>query len=865
MRLLLASIANIMLILFQAPASLVSARPTEKTFGNLKDDDANPNVPIEDESYWNRLLQQTEGSIQSTPPTLAPTNVPITPPPTNLPTSIPTFIPTLSPTTTSCTNILWSDEFNTGKTSIDESAWSYELGMGEGGFGNLELQTYTSNPANVRVENGNLVITALEETTDNGERTFTSGRINTQDKVEVLYGNVEARIKIPNLANGLWPAFWTLGGNFRQVGWPFCGEIDILEMGSNAAIDDGVVNRRVVSGAFWENEGARAEFGGSFDNPTDLNDGEFHIFRMEWTPTRIATFVDDNEIWFIDIGLDVCTDCTEFHQPHYLLLNLAVGGIFTGILDAEGITASFPAEYVVDYVRVCDNGDTVVSGLVFEEPVEYSFSFDCGAPDSCTNDALNNYAGEFKCGDRIQFLIGTGLDETEACRQIAGSEFPEVCGVCIPQVINCDFPEMCNDSVLDTDADGFSCRDRIAFLVGINGETEQEACNTVAAKEFPAQCGNCAKIDCDMPEVCTDQALDSDTAGVPCRDRIRFLIGTGVPELEACQRVAGIEFSESGCGVCSPPIECGVDSNVCNDDILDMDADGLTCRERILFLIGTGLSEVEACRQVAGDEFPTQCGACNPPTDTALDCGIPDACTDEILDMDANGFTCRERIVFLIGTGLDEADACRQIAGDEFPEACGACNPPTDTALDCGLPDTCTDEVLDMDADGFTCRERIVFLIGTGLDEADACRQIAGDEFPEACGACNPPTDTALDCGLPGACTDEVLDMDADGFTCRERIVFLIGTGLDETDACRQIAGDEFPEACGACNPPTDTALDCGLPGVCTDEVLDMDADGFTCRERIVFLIGTGLDEADACRQIAGDEFPEACGACNPL
>lgn len=798
---------------------------------------------LEDENYWDRLLQQTgEGSL-TLPPTMAP-------PTTLLPTQAPVTAPTMQPTTSFCTDILWSDEFNTGP-SLNESYWS--VAQGGGGFGNLELQTYTNNPANVRVENGTLIITALEETTADGELTFTSGRIRTEHKVEVLYGTVEARIKIPDLANGLWPAFWTLGGNFRQVGWPSTGEIDIMEMGSAASIEEGVVNRRVTSAAHWENVGSLAQFFGAFTVDENLNNGEFHMFRMEWTPTRITTYVNDNEIWRFDIGPDVCTDCREFHQPHFLLLNLAVGGTFTGILDEAGITASFPAEYVVDYVRVCDNGDTVVSGNAFEDPVEYTF--DCGAPDTCTTDALNNYAGEFKCGDRIRFLIeSSGLSEEDACRQVAGKEFPTFCGVCIPQVINCDFPEMCTDTVLDNDADGFSCRDRIAFLVGTYGETEQAACKTVAAVEFPAQCGGCNKIDCGMPEICTDQALDSDTGGIPCRDRVRFLIGTGVSELEACRRVAGVEFSETDCGPCNPPLDCGV-PETCTDEVLNANADGFSCRDRILFVIGTGLSEKEACRQIAGVEFPQACGNCNPPA--SLDCGLPGVCTDTILDMDAGGFTCRERIEFLIGTGLSVEQSCNQVGGVEFQAECGACS----QGLDCGVPDSCTGSILDTAAGDFTCRDRITFLIGTGLSEEEACRQIGSIEFPVECGACAPPA-ASLDCGLPDTCTDSILDTDAGGFTCRERIEFLISTGLVQDLACRRISRDEFPMQCGACNTP----LTCGLPddAACTDSILEMDADGFTCGERIEFLMGTGLSEEDACRQIGGIEFPGACGACNP-
>ena len=373
------------------------------------------------------------------------------------------------------------------------------------------------------------------------------------------------------------------------------------------------------------------------------------------------------------------------------------------------------------------------------------------------------------------------MSEEDACRQVAGLEFPSYCGVCIPRVVNCGLAHTCANAVLDTDADGFSCRDRIAFLVGMNGETEQEACNQVAAKEFPTQCGLCIKIDCDMSETCTDQVLDSDTAGVPCRDRIRFLMGTGLSELDACNRVAGVEFSNE-CGLCNPPLDCNR-PDTCTQDVLDTDAGGATCEDRMNFLINTqGLSEVDACHQIASVEFPAECGACNP-----IDCNLPQACTREVLNADAGGATCSDRINW----AFSETDACNRVASVEFPVECGPCNP-----LDCNVAGICTDVILVTDASGSTCRDRIVFEItNSGLDEMDACTQIAA-AYTDACGRCKP-----IDCGLAGVCTNGILDTDADGFTCRARIIFLINTGLAELDACRQVAGFEFPQ-CGACNPP---------------------------------------------------------------
>ena len=143
--------------------------------------------------------------------------------------------------------LIWSDEFNTG-SAPDSAVWSYDRGAS--GWGNNELQEYTRAPQNVRIEDGSLVIAVQK-----GANGFTSARIRTEDKLTFKYGTIEARIKVPDLADGLWPAFWTLGNNFSQVGWPSCGETDIMEMGSGLAISAGVINRRVGSAAHWDNQG----------------------------------------------------------------------------------------------------------------------------------------------------------------------------------------------------------------------------------------------------------------------------------------------------------------------------------------------------------------------------------------------------------------------------------------------------------------------------------------------------------------------------------------------------------------------------------------------------------------------------------
>jgi beta-glucanase (GH16 family) len=243
---------------------------------------------------------------------------------------------------------IWSEEFDSG-TAPDSDIWSFDLG--DGGWGNNELQAYTRDATNVRVEDGHLIITAVKQ-----ENHFTSGRIKTEEKFTFKYGTLEARIQVPDLGNGLWPALWALGHKFSSVGWPACSEIIVMEMGVEGAVDAGVVNRRITSAAHWEYNELHETDGLTLDHPSDL-DGSFHIYRMEWTPTAITTYIDNIQIWTMNIS-----GIPELHEPHFLLLNLAVGGIHTGICDSGGITAPFPAEFRVDYLRIFDNGFTSLGG-----------------------------------------------------------------------------------------------------------------------------------------------------------------------------------------------------------------------------------------------------------------------------------------------------------------------------------------------------------------------------------------------------------------------------------------------------------------------------------------------------------------------
>ena len=255
--------------------------------------------------------------------------------------------------------LVWEENFD-GST-INAKNWTYDLGdgcaQGVCGWGNSELETYTNRPENARVENGNLVIEARREAYQGKQ--FTSARLKTLGRVQFKYGTLEARIKVPNLKNGLWPAFWMLGATGT---WPASGEIDIMEMGSAAAIAADLANRRVGGATHWENGGTRALYDTKYDSPTDLTT-DYHVYRMAWDSQFIRMFIDDFEYYVIDISKAEAADLEEFHRAQFILLNMAVGGQYTGIYDPNAITAPLPAQMLVDYVRLYQSpGDELYLG-----------------------------------------------------------------------------------------------------------------------------------------------------------------------------------------------------------------------------------------------------------------------------------------------------------------------------------------------------------------------------------------------------------------------------------------------------------------------------------------------------------------------
>jgi beta-glucanase (GH16 family) len=237
--------------------------------------------------------------------------------------------------------LVWSDEFN--GPALDRSRWVAELGGG--GWGNQELEYYTDRDSNVSVQNGNLVITARSEKytgPDGVTRNYTSARLKTLGTFSQIYGRFEARIKLP-AGEGMWPAFWILGDDIERVGWPACGEIDIME---NIGKEPSVIHGSIHGPGYTGETGIEARY--KLTGEQHFSD-DFHIYAVEWDSDSISFFVDHN-LYVRRTRADLKPGWKwAFDKPFFLLLNVAVGGDWPGSPDA---TTIFPQRMLVDYVRV---------------------------------------------------------------------------------------------------------------------------------------------------------------------------------------------------------------------------------------------------------------------------------------------------------------------------------------------------------------------------------------------------------------------------------------------------------------------------------------------------------------------------------
>lgn len=247
---------------------------------------------------------------------------------------------------------VWADEFN-NVGSVDERTWNFETGNRDNGFGNWELENYSKANATVGLAPDGttkaLIISAKPD--------LTSARLFTKDKVSFKYGKLETRIMIPKTANGLWPAFWLLGNTGT---WPSCGEIDVLEMGHFDGIKNGTQEKYYSGACHWGvyQNGGYPNYGKFTTSPTSLQDGKFHKFVLEWTPDVINMYLDDAPKPYYSMDISDRSLNTSpgnyFNKQFYMLVNLAIGGNFTGVNNAAAVTALSSGEkkMYVDYIRL---------------------------------------------------------------------------------------------------------------------------------------------------------------------------------------------------------------------------------------------------------------------------------------------------------------------------------------------------------------------------------------------------------------------------------------------------------------------------------------------------------------------------------
>ena len=252
-----------------------------------------------------------------------------------------TYLPTdnagyTTPLTYTGYTLAWSDEFSAA--SLDLAVWNQEIGNNNG-WGNNELEYYTNSLKNVFQSNGNLIIEARKEPMSGFN--YSSARLTTQNKKNFKFGRIDIRAKLP-VGKGIWPALWMLGANISTVGWPACGEMDIMEL-------IGTYPARVSGTMHWKNSGGtHASMGSNYSLSSGDYSQQFHVFSMVWAQDIIKCYVDD-QLYLTVTNADVGASNYPFNANQFFIFNVAVGGAWPGSPDA---TTAFPQRMFVDYVRV---------------------------------------------------------------------------------------------------------------------------------------------------------------------------------------------------------------------------------------------------------------------------------------------------------------------------------------------------------------------------------------------------------------------------------------------------------------------------------------------------------------------------------
>lgn len=241
-------------------------------------------------------------------------------------------------------DLVWSDEFDY-EGLPDESKWTYDVGTGQWGWGNNELQRYTDD-SNATVGDGLLTIELRKEQDGNGEDIYTSARLKTKGLGDWLYGKFEIRAKLPK-GKGTWPAIWMLPSTTKEYGaWPASGEIDIME---HVGYLQNVLNCNVHTKSFNGMDGTNKGMGFPYEGVSD----DFHTYTLEWLPDKMMFYVDDEVKYTYDpheFASEVSSYEWPFDKPFHLILNVAYGGSWGGKMGTDD--SCLPQQMQVDYVRV---------------------------------------------------------------------------------------------------------------------------------------------------------------------------------------------------------------------------------------------------------------------------------------------------------------------------------------------------------------------------------------------------------------------------------------------------------------------------------------------------------------------------------
>jgi len=230
--------------------------------------------------------------------------------------------------------LIWFDEFDV-PGNPDTTKWNYDIGTGSNGWGNGESQYYTDRTNNVLVANGVLKIIAQKENYQGS--LYTSTRLKTQGKFDFTYGKVEVRAKLP-IGGGTWPAIWMLGSNISTVGWPACGEIDIMEHVGN---NQGTVQSALHTPSSYGNTVNKGS-----QYLADVSTA-FHVYAVEWDSTQMIFSVDGN-VYYTYNPSTKNSSTWPFDASQFIILNVAMGGSFGGVIDSNFVQSTME----IDYVRI---------------------------------------------------------------------------------------------------------------------------------------------------------------------------------------------------------------------------------------------------------------------------------------------------------------------------------------------------------------------------------------------------------------------------------------------------------------------------------------------------------------------------------